>query len=207
MKLTLTTNRLLAIYLLILLMANVYLTSFYEFWGLLANILAQLVLALGLWRLFAGSRQEPTSYLSRFVFLQLVTCVKVGLWSLLLVVPGVIKSLDYSLAPYLLMDRSDSGSRKLLAESQQLAKGHRWQICGYRLTCSFKIAGLQLAMLLLGYPIFLAPLRQPGVAGASLTPLLCFMLLATVVTSPLMVASYRSYQEKMIALYRQAVQA
>lgn len=57
------------------------------------------------------------------------------LWSLLLVVPGIIKALAYSLAEYLIADNPGMGAMEAIKRSQELMKGHKARL--FRLILSF----------------------------------------------------------------------
>ncbi|MDR2832095.1 MAG: DUF975 family protein [Streptococcaceae bacterium] len=49
------------------------------------------------------------------------------LWSLLFIIPGMIKSLAYSQAPYILRDYPEIDSLDALTLSRQMMKGHKWR--------------------------------------------------------------------------------
>lgn len=51
----------------------------------------------------------------------------VGLLSLLLIVPGVIKSLSYKLVPYILAQDDEISAKDALKKSTELMKGHKWE--------------------------------------------------------------------------------
>lgn len=50
------------------------------------------------------------------------------LWSLLFVVPGIIKSYSYAMAPYILQDDPSKGWQNSLNESKEIMEGHKWQL-------------------------------------------------------------------------------
>ena len=50
------------------------------------------------------------------------------LWSLLFVIPGVIKGISYSMTPFILIDRPDVGARDALKLSMEMTRGHKWEI-------------------------------------------------------------------------------
>lgn len=50
------------------------------------------------------------------------------LWSLLLIVPGIIKSYAYKMVPYILADNPNIGSKRALELSNQMTKGHKFHI-------------------------------------------------------------------------------
>ena len=49
------------------------------------------------------------------------------LWSLLLVVPGIVKSYAYSMAYYIKLDHPDYNWKSCLDESQRMMRGHKWE--------------------------------------------------------------------------------
>ncbi|MFF2093003.1 DUF975 family protein [Paenibacillus sp. NPDC058174] len=50
------------------------------------------------------------------------------LWSLLLVIPGIIKSYSYSQVPFILADNPNIGYRRAVDLSRQMTKGHKFNI-------------------------------------------------------------------------------
>ncbi len=49
------------------------------------------------------------------------------LWSLLLIIPGIIKSYEYYLVPYLLAEKPDMDYREALRTSKEMMDGHKWR--------------------------------------------------------------------------------
>lgn len=88
-------------------------------------------------RFFQRNANDPTAQFStlfegfqdygRVLVTMLVRDVFVLLWSLLLVVPGVMKAYSYRLVPYLVKDRPELSPMEVLAESEALMRGNRWQ--------------------------------------------------------------------------------
>ena len=50
------------------------------------------------------------------------------LWSLLLIVPGIIASFSYSMAPYILMENPGMSGSEALKASKQLMDGNKWRL-------------------------------------------------------------------------------
>lgn len=50
------------------------------------------------------------------------------LWTLLFIIPGIIKSYAYSMAFYIKHDHPEYDWRRCLDESQRMTKGHKWQL-------------------------------------------------------------------------------
>lgn len=61
----------------------------------------------------------------------LLSYVFIVLWSLLLIVPGIIKSLSYSQAEFIVKDMTDAGQEVAATEainkSRELMNGHKWE--------------------------------------------------------------------------------
>ncbi len=59
----------------------------------------------------------------------------VFLWSLLLIVPGILKSFSYSMTFYILAENPDIKAKEAMRESETLMQGHRWEY--FKLHLSF----------------------------------------------------------------------
>ena len=59
------------------------------------------------------------------VWLYIITVFFTFLWSLLLVIPGIIKSFSYSMAQYILADNPELTAREALSESKRIMKGSK----------------------------------------------------------------------------------
>jgi uncharacterized membrane protein len=69
------------------------------------------------------------------------------LWTLLFIVPGIIKSLSYSQSYYLYKDHPDYTPNQLITESRRIMNGYKWNY--FLLILSF-IGGFILCLLTLG---------------------------------------------------------
>lgn len=90
--------------------------------------------------LFEGFRKKNAF---RSMKLALLMGVYVFLWSLLLIVPGIIKCFSYSMAYYIMLDHPEYTASEALKKSQEMMKGHKldlfilslsfigWFILGY----------------------------------------------------------------------------
>ena len=70
--------------------------------------------------------------------------LKTFLWSLLLIVPGIIKAYAYSQAFYILADNKKMSAKEILAKSEKMMKGHKWELfvlqlsfLGWAILCAF----------------------------------------------------------------------
>jgi len=58
----------------------------------------------------------------------LMTMIFTFLWSLLFIIPGIIKSYSYSMAVYLKVDHPDYDWKQCIDESQRMMQGHKWEL-------------------------------------------------------------------------------
>ncbi|MBQ7596581.1 MAG: DUF975 family protein [Clostridia bacterium] len=58
----------------------------------------------------------------------LLSTIFICLWSLLFVIPGIVKSYAYSMAYYIKVDHPEYDWRKCLKESEALTKGHKGEL-------------------------------------------------------------------------------
>lgn len=75
-------------------------------------------------KLFVGFTECLTSSL----VLNLLISIYTFLWSLLFVVPGIVKSYSYAMAPYILQDAPSTQWEKCIDESKKMMEGHKWQL-------------------------------------------------------------------------------
>jgi len=108
--------------------------------GGLAAFIVSGPLSLGMARFFLGiSRKEQVSasqVLSGFQMfwkslgVYFFSMVFMLLWSLLLIIPGIMAAMSYSMAFFILADNETMGPLDAISASKALMAGHRW-----RLTC------------------------------------------------------------------------
>jgi hypothetical protein len=73
--------------------------------------------------------KNSNSYFWKFLLVSILTGILVILWSLLLIIPGIIFAVFYSLAIYTLFFEDFAG-RQALRRSQELIKGYWWAVFG-----------------------------------------------------------------------------
>ena len=73
--------------------------------------------------LFCGSE-----HFADLLVLYLLETLFVCLWTLLFVIPGIVKSYAYAMAFYIKNDHPDYDWRRCLDESQRHMKGYKWQL-------------------------------------------------------------------------------
>ncbi len=77
--------------------------------------------------------------------------VLVILWSLLLIVPGIMKSYSYAMVPYLMHDNPELTGREALSRSEEMMKGRRMDL--FLLDMSF-MGWIFLGLLAFGLGVF-----------------------------------------------------
>ena len=75
-----------------------------------------------------GSLFDSFGIFFRILWLHIVISVLVFLWSLLLVVPGIVAGYRYSQAVYILLDDPGKGALQCIRESGEMMRGHKWQL-------------------------------------------------------------------------------
>ena len=114
------------------------LTAIIPILGGIASFVVTPVLSIGIIKIFLGLAQgeKPSIeklfsalpiFLKAFL-LQIITSVIVGLWSLLLFVPGIIKALSYMFAPFILAENHDVEVMDALKLSQKITDGHKGKL-------------------------------------------------------------------------------
>ncbi len=130
-------------------------------------LIGMYIFFLGTWRdenpvfetLFSGFRQYGQSVGTVF-FMGLFTF----LWSLLFIIPGIIKALAYSMAPYLAADYPDMSPAQALKVSMAITKGHKGSVffMGLSFFGWILLSGLTFGILMI---VFVGPYMQVSMAG------------------------------------------
>lgn len=97
------------------------------------------------------------------VWVYVVYTVKIFLWTLLLIVPGIIKSLSYAMTPYITVEHPELSATEAINESKKMMNGNKWRL--FVLELSF-IGWILLAFLTLGIGfLWLTPYMQTTFAA------------------------------------------
>ena len=67
------------------------------------------------------------SFAGKIILLSIVQYIFIFLWSLLFVIPGIVKAYAYSMAYYIKLDHPDYGWKACIDESRRLMDGHKWE--------------------------------------------------------------------------------
>ena len=87
----------------------------------------------------------------RIILLEIVTIVLISLWSLLLVIPGIIAAYRYSMSLFILLDHPEYGIMDCIRESKRITSGYKWQL--FILDLSFLVWVLLSFLPFLGWAI------------------------------------------------------
>lgn len=108
-------------------------------------------------RLFDGFKNFVSAFL-----LALTNAIFIFLWSLLFIIPGIIKAYAYSMSTYILADNPSIGVNEARERSIEMMKGNKWRL--FCLHCSF-IGWWILCVLTVGIlTLWVTPYMQVAVA-------------------------------------------
>ena len=68
------------------------------------------------------------NYTGKALWLYILVAFFTFLWSLLFVIPGIIKKYAYSMSTYILADNPELTAREALAKSKEMMNGHKWDL-------------------------------------------------------------------------------
>lgn len=63
-----------------------------------------------------------------------LTDLYISLWTLLFIIPGIVKSYSYRLVPYILKDEPDLAPKEVIEKSKKMMEGHKWNAFVYDLS-------------------------------------------------------------------------
>lgn len=75
-----------------------------------------------------GDVFEGCHIMGKAIWLQILKNIFVMLWSLLLVVPGIIKAYSYSMATYILAENPNMSANDAIKESMRIMDGHKMDL-------------------------------------------------------------------------------
>lgn len=160
-------------------------------YSLIAAIVAFIiggVIELGLKRYFLnqydGQHHEFKDLFSQFsnwggaFCLRLLTGIYITLWTMLLIIPGIIKTYSYAMAPFIMTEHPEWGANECITHSRQMMDGHKFELfclefsfIGWAIACIFTLG--------IGYPFLNA---YTSAARAAFYRNLCVEIPETCVT-------------------------
>ena len=70
----------------------------------------------------------------------------IALWSLLLVIPGIVKTYSYAMTPYIMSEHPSLTANEAITESRRIMNGNKWRLfcldfsfIGWELLCSLPL--------------------------------------------------------------------
>lgn len=75
-----------------------------------------------------GTLLDPFGFLLKIIWLNIITVVLTTLWSILLIVPGIIAAYRYSFAIYILLDDPSKSVIQCIHESKVLTNGNKFEL-------------------------------------------------------------------------------
>jgi uncharacterized membrane protein len=115
-------------------MAITYVAMMIPLLGLIVGPVMSLALLHVYLKLTRGVKPEINELFAHFnellpaLKVNLLSGIFVFLWSLLLVIPGIIKSFAYSQAMYILAENPGIGAREALKRSEEMMNGHKMEM-------------------------------------------------------------------------------
>ena len=129
--------------------------------GLLISMLVEGGVAVGLSNYFIKNTDSKPTFKDAFsgfklkygrnIGTLLLVGIKTVLWSILFIIPGIIKSFEYAIIPYILADDAEISSKDAFKKAKQMMKGNKWRL--FKLNFSF-IGWFLLCVLTLGIGTF-----------------------------------------------------
>ena len=129
--------------------------------GLLFNIFVTDAITVGLSNYFIKNTDSKPSFADAFsgfkvkygrnIGTLLLVGIKTLLWTILFIIPGIIKTYEYAIIPYILADDPEISSKDAFKKAKEMMKGNKWRL--FKLEFSF-IGWAILCVLTLGIGTF-----------------------------------------------------
>ena len=129
--------------------------------GALFSIFVTNAITVGVSNYFIKNTDSKPSFMDAFSGLRvkysrnigtlLLAGIKTVLWSILFIIPGIIKTYEYAIIPYILADDTEISSKDAFKKAKQMMKGNKWRL--FKLELSF-IGWFILCVLTLGIGTF-----------------------------------------------------
>ena len=77
---------------------------------------------------FEGCISAITENIGTKFIATLLVSLYTFLWSLLFIIPGIVKSYSYAMTPYILLDRPELSATEAIKESEKMMNGHKMDL-------------------------------------------------------------------------------
>ena len=81
-----------------------------------------------------GTLFDMFGWFFRYLWLNILMAIFIFLWSLLLVIPGIIAAYRYSMAPYIFFDNPEMGAMDCIRASKAMTHGYKGKLFGLDLS-------------------------------------------------------------------------
>lgn len=108
------------------------------FIGGIASFIITPALILGVYKIYLtlakkegmsiGDMFSGFDQMGKALWLNILISVFTFLWSLLFIIPGIVKSFAYSMSYFVLADNPDLTAREALNKSNEIMNGHKWDL-------------------------------------------------------------------------------
>ena len=68
------------------------------------------------------------TYYWKSIGVSLLMVIYVVLWALLLIIPGIVKAMSYSMAMYIIAENPEMAAEKAIQRSMKMMEGHMWEM-------------------------------------------------------------------------------
>lgn len=93
-----------------------------------------------------GDQFKVFNKYGRYLGVSLLYTLYVLLWTLLFIIPGIVKSYAYAMTPYIVYDHPEMDADDCIHESRMMMKGHKWKLfcldlsfIGWAILCVFTL--------------------------------------------------------------------
>lgn len=132
---------------------------------------------------------EGKKYAWRFFVVNLLMGIFVLLWSILLIIPGIIAAIYYTFAPWLLIDKGDTGTGAI-KKSKNMVKGYWWAVFG-------RLVAIQiLLMIITGLPSIVFEVMK--IAEAQILWGIVSNLISFLAAPLILIYAYYMYKDLMV---------
>ena len=75
-----------------------------------------------------GDLFKGFDYFAKALVVYLLKTLYTFLWSLLFIIPGIIKTYSYAMAEYIMLDDSEISANDAITKSREMMNGHKWEL-------------------------------------------------------------------------------
>lgn len=80
---------------------------------------------VGIGKLFSTFNSKEYFFIVKTQFLRMLYNF---LWTLVFIIPGIVKSYEYRFVPYILSEKPDLSENEVITKSREMTRGHKWEM-------------------------------------------------------------------------------